>query len=111
MERCMNEASTIITHGGPSTYMQVLQLGKIPIVVPRQMKFNEHINDHQLWVSKQVVKIGYSLILCEDVEDILENIISSKISDTLQKNVNHNTEFIKLFSAEIYQLFIKSEKI
>ncbi len=35
MERCMNEASTIITHGGPSTYMQVLQLGKIPIVVPR----------------------------------------------------------------------------
>ncbi|MGR5293661.1 hypothetical protein ACPV4U_25245, partial [Vibrio alginolyticus] len=58
-----------------------------------------------------VVKKGYSLILCEDVEDILENIISSKISDTLQKNVNHNTEFIKLFSAEIYQLFIKSEKI
>ncbi|MCA6640180.1 glycosyltransferase [Streptococcus thermophilus] len=111
MERCMNEASTIITHGGPSTYMQVLQLGKIPIVVPRQMKFDEHINDHQIWVSKQVVKKGYSLILCEDVEDILENIISSKISDTLQKNVNHNTEFIKLFSAEIYQLFIKSEKI
>ena len=49
--------------------------------------------------------------MCEDVEDILENIISSKISDTLQKTVNHNTEFIKLFSAEISQLFIKSEKI
>ena len=100
MERCMNEASTIITHGGPSTYIQVLQLGKIPIVVPRQ-----------IWVSKQVVKKGYSLILYEDVEDILENIISSKISDTLQKNVNHNTEFIKLFSAEINHLFIKREKI
>lgn len=111
MEKYMNEASTIITHGGPSTYMQVLQLGKIPIVVPRQEKFAEHVNDHQLWVSKQVLGKGYSFILCEDVEDILENIISSETSNMLQKTITHNTEFISLFSAEIDQLFIKSEKI
>lgn len=111
MERCMNEASTIITHGGPSTYMQVLQLGKIPIVVPRQMKFDEHINDHQLWVSKQVVKKGYSLILCEDIENIMENIIISETSNKLPKTTNHNTEFINLLSSEIHHLFIESEKI
>ncbi|MDD0209376.1 hypothetical protein PSZ14_23295, partial [Shigella flexneri] len=72
-----------------------------PVYLP---KVDDHLYAHQIWVSKQVVKKGYSLILCEDVEDILENIISYKISDTLQKNVNHNPEFIKLFSAEIYQL-------
>ena len=28
--------------------MMPLQMGKIPIVVPRQKKFGEHVNDHQV---------------------------------------------------------------
>lgn len=93
MEKFMNEASTIITHGGPSTYMQVLQKGKNPVVVPRQEKFGEHINDHQLWVSKQIIGKGYPLIICEEVEDLLLEIEKSKKFEN-RLGSSHNSIFV-----------------
>ena len=32
----IKDARIVITHGGPSSFIAVLQTGKIPIVVPRQ---------------------------------------------------------------------------
>ena len=42
------DARIVITHGGPASFIMPLQVGKIPIVVPRQKKFEEHVNDHQV---------------------------------------------------------------
>lgn len=36
MIKFVNEARIVITHGGPSSFIMPLQLGKIPVVVPRQ---------------------------------------------------------------------------
>ncbi|MFR3413347.1 MAG: glycosyltransferase [Coprococcus sp.] len=33
-----------------------LQIGKTPIVVPRQHQFNEHVNDHQVEFARNVAK-------------------------------------------------------
>ncbi|MBO4860171.1 MAG: hypothetical protein J5530_01350, partial [Clostridia bacterium] len=46
-------ARLVITHGGPSCYIDVLENGKIPIVVPRCHKFGEHVDDHQLEIGAQ----------------------------------------------------------
>lgn len=46
-ERFLREASLIIMHGG-ATVLEVLRLGKVPVVMPRRKKFGEHVNDHQL---------------------------------------------------------------
>ena len=54
MEDYMNRADIIITHGGPATFMGAIAKGKKPIVVPRQEKFGEHVNDHQLEFAGQV---------------------------------------------------------
>ena len=96
MKQYMDKSDVIITHGGPSTYMQVLQSGKIPVVVPRESKYNEHINDHQLWVSKQVVSKGYELLLCEDLNGILSDIEKSK---TMRKDFqnSNNSKFVTDF--------------
>lgn len=67
-------ARIIIMHGGPSSIIQALQEGKVPIVVPRQKKFGEHINDHQLEFCRAVSKRYNNIILIEDVKD-LENAI------------------------------------
>lgn len=48
MGKCVEQARIVITHGGSSSFIMPLQIGKIPIVVPRQSKFNEHVNDHQV---------------------------------------------------------------
>jgi len=55
MQKNMNEARIIITHGGPASFIAPLTIGKVPIVVPRQKDFNEHVNNHQLEFVKQVV--------------------------------------------------------
>ena len=48
MNEYMDQARIVITHGGPSSIMMALQRGKIPIVVPRQKRYEEHVNDHQV---------------------------------------------------------------
>jgi UDP-N-acetylglucosamine transferase subunit ALG13 len=44
----MRAARVVITHGGPATIMQALALGQVPVVVPRQSAFGEHVDDHQV---------------------------------------------------------------
>ena len=47
LQALMSDARVIITHGGPASIMQALAHGKIPIVVPRQADFGEHVDNHQ----------------------------------------------------------------
>ena len=42
------KSKIVITHGGPSSFIMPLQIGKIPVVVPRRKEFDEHINNHQV---------------------------------------------------------------
>ncbi len=44
----MKKARITITHGGPGSIMLSLSFGKIPIVVPRQAKYKEHVDNHQI---------------------------------------------------------------
>lgn len=50
------DARIVITHGGPASFIMPLQIGKTPIVVPRQHQFNEHVNDHQVEFARNVAK-------------------------------------------------------
>ena len=46
--RYMASARVIICHGGPATIYQALSFGKIPWVLPRQKRYGEHLNNHQV---------------------------------------------------------------
>lgn len=41
MVKNVADARIVITHGGPASFIMPLQIGKTPIVVPRQHQFNE----------------------------------------------------------------------
>jgi len=58
METKIDCARVIIMHGGPASFLNVLSKGKVPIVVPRLKKFNEHVNDRQMNFARQLVKKG-----------------------------------------------------
>ncbi|MCD8300545.1 MAG: multidrug MFS transporter [Clostridiales bacterium] len=76
MQKYVEEARIVITHGGPASFIAALQLGKIPIVVPRQYELNEHVNNHQLNFCRTVDKRYGNIILVEDIEtlpDIIRN--------------------------------------
>jgi len=76
MVKNVDEARIVITHGGPSSFIMPLQIGKIPIVVPRKYEFDEHVNDHQVDFCNQVAQRQGNIIVVEDV---------SKLGDTLER--------------------------
>lgn len=72
MIKNVEDARIVITHGGPASFIMPLQVGKVPIVVPRQHKFYEHVNDHQVEFARNVAERMGTIILVEDIEKLEE---------------------------------------
>ncbi len=72
----VDAARIVVTHGGPSSFLAPLQRGKVPIVVPRQKRFGEHVNDHQVEFCRAVKERMGNIILVEDVEELFRVIDS-----------------------------------
>ena len=102
MAKNVEEARIVITHGGPSSFIMPLQIGKIPIVVPRQKQFNEHVNDHQVDFVKAVAEKMGTIIPVYDIEtlkDVLpkyEQMVSAMPSGMQSHNETFNHRFSEL---------------
>ncbi len=107
MERYVSEARIVITHGGPSSFVMPLQVGKIPIVVPRKMEFDEHVNNHQVEFSKAVAERWGTIIVVEEIAK-LEEVIKSY--DTIVGSMSHamnsnNAKFCESFEKLVDGMF------
>ncbi|MCD8145600.1 MAG: multidrug MFS transporter [Oscillospiraceae bacterium] len=71
----VEKARIVITHGGPSSFVMALQVGKVPIVVPRRKEFDEHVNDHQLDFCKAVAESQGNILVVDDIEKLSETIV------------------------------------
>ena len=68
-----------------------LQIGKTPIVVPRQKKFDEHVNDHQVEFARNVAKRMGTIIPVEEITKLKDIILSyDKIVETMGHGINSN---------------------
>jgi UDP-N-acetylglucosamine--N-acetylmuramyl-(pentapeptide) pyrophosphoryl-undecaprenol N-acetylglucosamine transferase len=47
-----------ITHSGVGTILRILELGRSPVVVPRERAYGEHVDDHQSQIAKHLAKSG-----------------------------------------------------
>ena len=98
----VEKARIVITHGGPSSFIMPLQIGKIPIVVPRKKEFDEHVNDHQVEFSKAVAERQGNIIVVEDVGklgDTIENyedVVASMSNGLTSNNEHFCLEFEKI---------------
>ncbi len=70
MSELINRARIVITHGGPSSFIAPLQVGKIPIVVPRRAELDEHVNDHQVTFCEAVANRQGNILLVKDIVDL-----------------------------------------
>lgn len=93
MKKNVYNARIVITHGGPASFIMPLQVGKIPIVVPRQSKFNEHVNNHQVEFTKNVANRMGTIIPIIDIGD-LENAINNYdlLVSSMQVGINSNNK-------------------
>lgn len=70
MIKNVEDARIVITHGGPASFIMPLQIGKTPIVVPRQKKFDEHVNDHQVEFARNVAERMGNIISVENITQL-----------------------------------------
>ena len=98
MDKLVKKSSIIITHGGPGSIFHAIQHRKIPIVVPRNPEFNEHVDNHQILFTERLERqnkvIGvYDINHLEDaISNYNENIIKCNLEDS------ENKMFVKKFS-------------
>lgn len=84
-----------------------LQIGKTPIVVPRQHQYNEHVNDHQVEFARNVAQRMGTIIPVEDIEtlgDIItkyDQIVAGMGHGMSSNNAKFNEELEKLVD-ELY---------
>lgn len=104
MVKNVADARIVITHGGPASFIMPLQIGKTPIVVPRQHQFNEHVNDHQVEFARNVAQRMGTIIPVEDIEtlgDIITNYDPGMGHGMSSNNAKFNDELEKLVN-ELY---------
>ena len=118
MIKNVKEAHIVITHGGPASFIMPLQIGKTPIVVPRQHKYEEHVNNHQVEFTRYVAERMETIIPVQDISS-LGNVISNYdkivagmghgISNNENKKVanenSNNTKFCKNLEEIVNDIF------
>lgn len=106
MKKYIEDARIIVTHGGPASFVAPLSIGKIPVVVPRQYKYNEHVNDHQLEFAREVEKRMKNIIVAENEEEIVDAIVNYdlKVKNISGKISSNNKKFNESLEEEIKKI-------
>ena len=104
----ITRARIVITHGGPCCFTKVLKCGKIPVVVPRKHKLGEHVDDHQVDITREVARKYNNIIVVDDI-DKLGSIIADydKLTQTMNNRYIefNNGKFCEALSGIVDNLF------
>ncbi|WP_035175426.1 glycosyltransferase, partial [Lactobacillus delbrueckii] len=83
-------------------FVEALQYGKVPIVVPRQLKFNEHVNNHQVDFTKLIAERMNNIIPVYDIANLgqtiadYDTIVKKKNSGESSNNLKFNADLDKI---------------
>lgn len=69
LQRAMARATVVVSHGGPATITEARRNGHLPIVVPRDPAYREHVDNHQQLFSRRLAAAGM-VHLCETEQEL-----------------------------------------
>lgn len=109
MNSYMKRSDIIITHGGPGSIFLAIQYHKVPIVVPRNPEFNEHVDDHQILFTKKL-EDNKKVIAVYDIGDLNNKIEKfSELSSKCQVGITKKNNFTIKFEDLIEELIKKNK--
>lgn len=73
LRELFTRASVVVTHGGPSTIMEVRSAGHMPVVMARNPEFGEHVDDHQMRFVEHLDRNGQAAVV-DTKEDLFDQI-------------------------------------
>jgi UDP-N-acetylglucosamine transferase subunit ALG13 len=71
MQRLLADTRAVICHGGPATILEARRTGHLPIVVPRDPRLGEHVDDHQQRFARRLAEEGL-IVMCESKQRLYE---------------------------------------
>ena len=99
MNKYVNNADLIITHGGTGSIIGPLKKGKKVIACARKKEYLEHVDNHQEQIVDVFADSGYILKLDENVT--LTDVIKKSKKFKVKKFISNTENFIKKLEIEI----------
>lgn len=86
----MSKCDKVITHGGTGAIIGAVKKGKKVIAIPRLSKYGEHVDDHQLQITKQFsdMNLSRSINKIDELEECLVEIEKLKFNSYVSNNKN-----------------------
>ncbi|OCN05588.1 hypothetical protein A4S06_08460 [Erysipelotrichaceae bacterium MTC7] len=112
MSDYIEKASVVITHGGPASFLMPIKNGKVPIVVPRQAKYGEHVNDHQVDFVKFLAKEGWGILPVYTTDDLYKTILlaeKKQFDDGIVMINENNLNFCKKLDELVNKIISKGD--
>lgn len=105
MRERMGAADVVVTHGGPSSFIEAMAAGKVPVVVPRYERYGEHVNDHQADFVRLVAERQGGIVPVYDVAGLAAAIGEARrLSASGAGFASHNAEFCEGLRKRIERL-------
>ena len=61
LRHAMVEADVVVSHAGTGSALTAFELGKTPLVLPRESKFHEHVDNHQTLTARELSRRGLAV--------------------------------------------------
>jgi UDP-N-acetylglucosamine transferase subunit ALG13 len=101
-----DDASLIITQGGPGSIMLALGRGKIPIVVPRRKAFGEMVDDHQVLFAQKLA-LEKKILLIDDISELKDACLRyGQRTASMEVSAHAVAEKAALFAAELEKMIL-----
>ncbi len=68
LSAAMSEADLVISHAGVGSALVSMQAGRAPLLVPRRSRHEEHVDDHQVQIARELERRG--LAVHREVEEL-----------------------------------------
>lgn len=94
------QASAIISHAGMGSIAMAIEQEKPILVMPRQGKYGEVVNDHQVAIATRYEKMGHLLVAMEPADlpekiEVLKNFVPEKRHVKLQPVLQRVHKFLE----------------
>lgn len=90
METLVRKADIVIAHAGEGTTLLCVELGKPPILFPRNPVFNEHFDDHQMQLARKMSSSGKVLVAYDEEELIYTINNFNKLASRLKPSPDYS---------------------
>lgn len=101
----LKKSNIVITHGGSSSIISAISLGKKVIAVPRLAKFGEHVDDHQEQLIQAFTDKGYieGCLIMENLGEAYKKCLEK----TYNKFESNTDNFLEVISTWLMKEFNK----